>query len=387
MIITRRKKLMIMTDWFYPGFRAGGTATTCYNLAFLIKKENDVYILTSDRDFGKNDPYNDVAVNQWVNLCDHIHVLYLSPVKLNFINILREIKSLSPDCIYLNSMYSLRFSIFPIMMKRLGLINMAVVLSPSGMLKESAIQIKALKKKLFLFVLTAFSIQKVIKFHATDEQEKEDIFKYLGPSSSVNQIPYVPPIVEDNFKTAKVSGALKIVFTGRIHPVKNLHFIIECLMQSTHKILLTIVGPVEDREYFKYCKNLESLLPDNVYLNFIGEVPNNKIQQFLNENHFLILPSLGENYGYSIVEALLSGRPVIISDKTPWKNLFAQKAGWDLPLSQPQEFTDVLNFAAAMDQEEFDKWSAGALKYGRSMINRPLFLEQYNKMLGFTPGY
>jgi glycosyltransferase involved in cell wall biosynthesis len=105
----------------------------------------------------------------------------------------------------------------------------------------------------------------------------------------------------------------------------------------------------------------------------------------LNENHSLILPSLGENYGYSIVEALLSGRPVIISDNTPWRNLFGQKAGWDLPLSQPQQFIDVINIAAAMDQEEYDKWSEGALKYGRSMINSPLFHELYNKMFGFTP--
>jgi glycosyltransferase involved in cell wall biosynthesis len=387
MIIKGRKKLMILTDWFYPGFRAGGTATTCYNLAMLIKKENDVYILTSDRDFGTKDPYTDITVNQWVKLCENVHVLYSNPAKLNFINILGEVRSLSPDCIYLNSMYSVRFSIYPIMMKRLGLNNMTVVLSPSGMLKDSAIQIKALKKKLFLFVLKALRIQNVIKFHATDEQEKADIYKYFGPSSSVNQIPYVPPvIVYDNLNTRKVSGALKIVFTGRIHPVKNLHFVIECLRHSKHKIILTIVGPVEDQEYFKYCKTLESALPENINLNFVGEVPNNKIQQFLNENHFLILPSLGENYGYSIIEALLSGRPVIISDKTPWRNLFGQKAGWDLPLSKPQEFFDAINIAAAMDQEEYDKWSEGAIKYGRSMINRPLFHALYNKMFGFIPG-
>ena len=58
----------------------------------------------------------------------------------------------------------------------------------------------------------------------------------------------------------------------------------------------------------------------------------------------MILPTFNENYGHVILESLTAGCPVIISDQTHWLTLSEKKAGWDLSLSDQQQFVDVINF-------------------------------------------
>ena len=48
------------------------------------------------------------------------------------------------------------------------------------------------------------------------------------------------------------------------------------------------------------------------------------------------MPSLHENFGHATVEAWAHGRPVLLSDRTPWKGLDALQVGEDLPLDRVQ---------------------------------------------------
>ncbi len=372
-----------MTDWFYPGYKAGGTISTCYNLAMLLKSDYKIYIMTSDRDLDEQEPYENVTINQWINYCENVQIFYASPSKLNWINIIREIKNLSPDCIYLNSMYSLYFTIYPLLMKRINLINIPIVLSPSGMLKESALKLKSFKKKCFLTGLNIIKIQQVVDFQAADSQERMDIIKAFGEKALVSLVPYAPPpLIDKIICPVKTKGSLKLLFTGRIHPIKNLYFLIECLITVIHKVELTIVGPVGDKGYYNKCRKLEAYLPTNIKLIFTGGVSKEKIPFYLNENHFLALPSLGENFSYSIVEALSFSRPVIISDNTPWKNLAQQKVGWDLPINECKRFIEAINAAAEMDQDEYNKWSDAARSFARCYLDSATFKNPYKKLFG-----
>lgn len=372
-----------MTDWFCPGYKAGGTTSTCYNLAMLLKSDYKIYIMTTDRDLDEQEPYENVTIDRWILFCENVQIFYASPSKLNWFNIIREIKNISPNCIYLNSMYSLYFTIYPFLMKRVHLINIPIVLSPSGMLKESALKLKSFKKKCFLATLNILKIQQVVDFQAADAQERLDIIKAFGKKALVSLVPYAPPpLIDKSICPVKTKGTVKLLFTGRIHPIKNLFFLIECLMKIIHKVDLTIVGPVDDRGYYNQCRKLESYLPPNIKLIFTGGVSKEQIPFYLTENHFLVLPSLGENFSYSIVEALSSSRPVIISDNTPWKNLAQQKVGWDLPINDDNKFIEAINAAAEMDQEEYNKWSNGAMSFARFYLDRDTFRNQYKKLFG-----
>ena len=54
----------------------------------------------------------------------------------------------------------------------------------------------------------------------------------------------------------------------------------------------------------------------------------------------LILPSMGENFGISIIESLARGIPIITTKNTPWKELVKKKCGWWLERNE-EEFIKV----------------------------------------------
>ena len=83
----------------------------------------------------------------------------------------------------------------------------------------------------------------------------------------------------------------------------------------------------------------------------------------LSEYHFFLSPTQSENYGHSIIEALLSGLPTLISDGTPWHALEENCAGFDLPLACKSDFSERLQRFVDMDAETYKKWSDGAVQY------------------------
>ncbi|WP_431214863.1 hypothetical protein ACQ86N_08990 [Puia sp. P3] len=54
-----KQRLLILTDWFYPGYKAGGIITSVYDLAMLLRDEYSIFIMTSDRDLGDSQPYGE----------------------------------------------------------------------------------------------------------------------------------------------------------------------------------------------------------------------------------------------------------------------------------------------------------------------------------------
>ena len=134
---------------------------------------------------------------------------------------------------------------------------------------------------------------------------------------------------------------------------------------------------VEDKDYWEQCKKEIENLPANIQVEYLGARRNDELMELLRQHHLFVLPTTGENFGHSIFEALVAGRPVLISDQTPWLNLTAGKIGWDLPLANPAAFTRVVEDAAAWNQEEYDLWAKAAWAYARDFIRNPELQRQY----------
>ncbi|MEJ5262517.1 MAG: hypothetical protein WHT45_07535, partial [Ignavibacterium sp.] len=75
-----------------------------------------------------------------------------------------------------------------------------------------------------------------------------------------------------------------------------------------------------------------------------------------------------------------NGTPFIISDKTPWRNLEQQKAGWDISLNNKDKFIEVLNKCSEMDNEEYQTWSNGAYNYAKKYYEANNVIEKYVEM-------
>ena len=375
------KKLLILTRWYVPGFQAGGLIRTMESLINNLAKRFDIYVLTTNTDFQSKIPYKGVKENQWLDKNTY-KVKYLSTRQFRHNSIKESIQEVNPKYIYLKGFFDYHFNIYPLILQKLYKKNIKLFIAPSGMLMRTAMEHKTLKKLTYLSVFKTFNFSRKLTFHATSHQEKKAIEKRIGPDTKIKTIMAFPPSPTKNISSInKESTKISIIYISRIHPVKkNLAYLIRLLNKIKAKTTLSIAGPIEDTNYWDLCKKLIAKLPENITVNYLGKIPNNQVRQTIQNHHLFCLPTTGENYGYAIIEALAAARPVLISDQTPWRNLQQHKAGWDLPLNQPDLFIKAIEKLSNMTQEEFDQYCQEALNYAKSHINVEHLVEQYVEM-------
>jgi glycosyltransferase involved in cell wall biosynthesis len=330
-----------------------------------------LYVLSSDHDFGVRTPYPGISSGVWLPF-QHttIQVLYANARQINAWRMLQYIRQARPAYLYLNSMFSLYFSLFPLLFFRLGLIQAKVVLAPRGMLKSSALQFKARKKGLFLHLFRWSGLSKRITFHATDEQEKADIQRVFGASCRIQVIPNFPAPVATQVAHKVKHQPTRFVFLGRVHPIKNLHLAITAFQACSLPAELFIIGSTEDMRYWKLCLQMIAELPTHLQVHYLGELPHPQVSAKLPKFDFLLLPTQGENFGHAIFECFAAGLPVIISDQTPWKDLQHQQIGWSLPLDQLPTYAQAIEQAAMMSQEQYIQWSTNAQEFAQEFVQK-----------------
>ncbi|HEY4205311.1 MAG TPA: glycosyltransferase family 4 protein [Puia sp.] len=376
-----KKKILVLVDWFAPGYKAGGPIQSCVNFAFSLKEAFDVFVLTTDTDHGDTAPYQGIPTGKWVsNLDAGFKVHYMKKASLTAGHLKHEIKALDADYVYLNHLFSPLFVVFPLWLKFTGRLKSKIVLCPRGALYDSALSVKKWKKTPFLKLFKWMGIHKKILFHATNQREKEAIESFF-PGSTVLIADNLPKSNQPAFRSLlKVSGHIKCVFIARIFPIKNLLFFLKALQGVGAQVEFTIVGPVEHREYWDECCEKISGLGSNIKVDYLGPRRNDELPGILAQHHLYVLPTTGENFGHSIFEAFLAGRPVLISDQTPWLGLPARRIGWDLSLGDPGAFARVVEEAATWDQQQFDDWAQAAWEYARQFIKNPELQNQYLKL-------
>ena len=373
-----KKKILVLVDWFAPGYKAGGPIQSCVNFAYALKNDFDIYVLTTDTDHGEEVPYPGIISGKWIrDSSDGFHVYYAKKRGLGRKELRRVILSVKADYVYLNHLFSPYFVVYPLWLKYTGKIKADLVLCPRGALYQSALSVKPYKKIPFIRLFRWMGMAKKIIFHATNSRE-EIAIKEFFPGSKVVIADNLPDTNQQPFNSCeKRTGQLKLIFIARIVAIKNLLFLLERLDDIMATIELTIIGPVEDRTYWNECERKLTNLGSNIKINYIGPKPNQQIPAILKQHHVFVLPTTGENFGHSIFEALLCGRPTLISDQTPWLNLTEKNAGWDLPLDKPEKFSNIIKETAEWDQNSFDHWAKGAWEYAKIFINNPEIHTQY----------
>lgn len=365
-----KPKLLICIDWFVPAYKGGGPIRSCANFAYAMRSHYDIYVLSSDRDFGDQQPLAGIVANQWQPFDDGIQVCYLAPSAQNYSGIAAQIQAVSPDFVYLNSMYSLPFAIYPMLMKRLGGLKAAVILAPRGMLHSGALQYKSAKKKIFLTALRLLRVPQVIRYHATDTQEAADIRTQLRSSNPISTIANFPNAKQLAWKSVeKQAGTIRFVFLSRIAQKKNLHFFLTLLKHTQAQVQLDVYGGFEESAYQQQCEALVSELPSHVQVVFHGDIPHERLPQAMEQAHVFVLPTFGENFGHAIFEALQAGKPVLVSDQTPWRTLATQQIGWDIPLNDISVWENTIETAANWDQATFDQWSQAAWHFAKNYLD------------------
>lgn len=369
---------MILVDWYLPGYKAGGPVQSCANMVSHLKDRYRFSIVCRDTDYGETGPYPGIPSDTWIETEKGVRIYYISKGnRTNFT--LKKLLKGDYTVLYLNSLFSYYFSILPLILNKS--IN-KVILAPRGMLGQGALSIKPLKKKLFLTGAKCTGFFSKITWHASTNMEASEIKAAFGQQAKVITALNLPPVKSlTQANHEKKPNSLCLFFLSRISPKKNLLAALNFLEQVNpcYSIKFNIIGPAEDLNYWKRCQEKIADLKErrpSLTISYEGPIENKRLNEKLKEFHGLILPTLNENFGHVILDALAAGCPVILSDQTPWKNLQERKIGWDFPLSNEKDFVAAIETLAAMNQESFNELSLNAFKEAVKFYNDQEIISQ-----------
>jgi glycosyltransferase involved in cell wall biosynthesis len=364
-------RVLTLLDYYLPGTRSGGPVRTLVNMVEQLP-EVQFSIVSLDRDFGDSEAYPNVKVGDW-NAVGPTRVFYAPRQSLHSLSLLRRlVREVKPQIVYLNSFFSL-LSIRYLIARRLRLVpSHPVILAPRGEFSPGALGLKRRKKQLFIALAQRLGLYRDLLWQASSPVEAEEIRAVFGPSHRIHVAPdLTTPIAKaEARRAAKSAGRARFVFISRITPKKNLAFAIERLRHLEGDIELSIFGGIDEEAYWQRCQDLVAGLPGHVRVTYRGVLAANAVSEELRRHDFFLLPTLGENFGHAIFEALSAGCPPLISDQTPWRGLQDVRAGWDLPLKATAEWDKTLAACVSMSAEEYSRLSDGAVDFAATYVER-----------------
>lgn len=243
--------------------------------------------------------------------------------------------------------------------------NKPSIISPRGTLAPEAMREGSVLKPIFWKLFQKPSLKKASFLHATSSKELNEI-RNLGFSQPIIKIPNgIEVPCKKKIKKNIQSKQKKLLFLGRIHPIKGLENLIKAWREVQYLLPdwdLNLVGPDIYGHKKALINLMESIGCERIF--FYPEVVEaGKENLYLNTDLF-ILPSKSENFGMVVAEALSFGIPCIVSNGCPWP-LDKISSGWTFKYGV-DNLVSVLKIALSQSSSTYSQMG----KNGRSYINK-----------------
>ena len=254
---------------------------------------------------------NSFGVNQVGNILNRELKKYC--LIINNFSILEFIKT-QKYILHIHGCWSLKIFFYFLLAKILG---KKIILSPHGMLDPYSFTQKFLKKKFAWLLFQKYIVKNSNTIIVNSNLEKKNV-KKLVKNKKVYVVPHGINKI-DYIKKRTVNKDTRFVFFSRIHPVKNLKRLVEIWVNNKFfdNKVLDIYGDISDKDYF-YQINKIILNKKNIF--YKGALYKKKTLTLSKYDVFLF-PSISENFGLVILEALSAGLYLIINQTLPWKKL------------------------------------------------------------------
>lgn len=219
------------------------------------------------------------------------------------------------------------------------------IISPRGNLIPSTITDKriyhAIRKRLFFLLLAQKALKNANRIICTSQKEQDVMRDQLNTDNITyinNGLDYMPYLKNVNPQILKETLNIDVdqplfLFLGRFSKEKAIPFLFqvwELVSKEVPRAILVIAGESNPRYRGEMFKKIGSLSrPKSVLMidSVIGDIK----LALLQHSRCLLFPSYFESFGNVVLEALISGTPVIASTGTPWESLEENHFGYWLP--------------------------------------------------------
>lgn len=239
-----------------------------------------------------------------------------------------------------------------------------VVWSTHGMTAPWAMRHKGWKKWPAWFLYQKRDLREAVFVHCTSAQE----VSWNGGFRCV----VIPLGTRENGETALAKDRtrpLRVLFVGRIHPVKGLMNLAKAARMLEPDVEFRIVGPDENGY-------MNALRDVGCRFDFAGPKFGEELSREYDDCDILVLPSESENFGGVVVDALAHGRPVIASRSTPWKILEDRQCGWWVD-NGPASLAKTIAMASKISREELGMMGAR----GRNLVRERFTWESVSRQM------
>jgi glycosyltransferase involved in cell wall biosynthesis len=299
----------------------------------LSKRGHDVYVATS----GRSSELEETSDPRLIHM-NSVN-LRIPPFTENYpvhIGIEKMIRNVDPDVIHIHNLPFISTLQYAKTSQKLGIsavLHVHGVFGRRGKLVNSAqtLFLKAFGQSIFK------AVEAVICLNNGDALE---IQRFGCPSEKIHLI--ANGVDEEQFKPNPSETGLSLLWYGRFVEEKGLDTLIEAapkILQQAPELRITLAGdgPTQKRIQRKV-KSLNLSCFD-----FPGIIKHNQLPKLLDESMLFVLPSLQEGMPFSLLEAMVSGKPVVASDIDGVRDIITNDInGVLVPKSNPDALSNAI---------------------------------------------
>lgn len=361
------KKVLIFIGAFFPGYKIGGPGITIKNIISNFANKNlEFYIFCPNHDWGETSEYTNVKYNEWIESSNY-KIFYADKNHFKasyFKKILKEF-----DIIYCTGALT-KFSLCVASFAKKYPKKM-VYIAPMGSFFKNAIKKKSFKKIIYFKITKLFNIFKNCTWSVTDELEEKATIDLYGKKSKI--IIAQDSVVFDDamyIQHKQKPEVLKIVFMSRIHETKGLLTCFKILKKLKFNVTFDIYGTIEDKSYFELCNKELELLPKNISCVYCGTYQPENATQILSNYDILLLPTWTENFGHIIFESLKSSCIPVISDRTPWNDIYKNNAGYVFDLNDLNSAAKAIEDINLFSLKKLNNYKENCFIYAKTFYEK-----------------
>jgi glycosyltransferase involved in cell wall biosynthesis len=372
----------------------GGPSQMVLGLApALVKEGVEVTILTTDSNGDNGQKSLDVPLNRPVKQ-DGYEIIYFRCAPFRrykfSLDLLKWLKLHAKefDLAHIHALFSPVSSAAAMVCRQQKL---PYILRPLGTLDPADLLKKKQLKQLYVDIIERRNLAGAAAIHFTSEQEAK-ISERFGVSTQDLVIPLgvIPPQRESITRNQLVlpKDVPLVLFMSRIDPKKGLNLLIpalEKLLSEGQKFHFVLAGT--NPQDPSYEKKIQSQIHNSAlrsHTTITGFVSGDLKASLLQAANLFVLPSYYENFGIAVAEAMVAGKPVIISDQVHiWQQVRDSESGW-VGTTDVRVLVDLLR-EALQNPQECQRRGLNAQKYalknyGWGAIARQV-IQAYEKIL------
>jgi glycosyltransferase involved in cell wall biosynthesis len=216
----------------------------------------------------------------------------------------------------------------------------------------------------------------------TEEEERlaRDLFPFGSWNSAIVGCSVDAPPQASTAEIEKVfarfpelRGRKAILFLGRIDPIKGCDILIRAFARSfadDDRMQLVLAGPNSDAAHFRRLRIIASELGVAHRITWTGLVTGTDRSALFSMASLYICASRQENFGFSAVEALAFGMPVIVTDKVNIHGILREARAALVCDDSEEAIAGAIKSWRAIDESELKKLQARQLALWRARFSR-----------------